>query len=143
MDRHERAGELMRAEINGFDEVDKLLEKIANGMLDATLEAVDTASPYLVETSSKAVRRKSGELAKSFKATKARNNKYGSYSVIKPEGYDSNGTSNYAKAVFLEYGTTHSQAYPWRQKAVNDARSKVEASLQKTLEDAINRQGGG
>lgn len=135
---------MARAEINGFEDLDKMFNLLDAKMKDITLHAVDSAAPILVESASKAVSKKTGELSKSFEATKAKNNKYGSYTVVRPKGYDSKGVSNYAKGVYLEYGTTvkgspHSSPRPWRQRAVNTAKARVEEKLEQILTSEVNR----
>lgn len=143
----------MRMEMNGFDDVDAFLDKLGVQVRNASMKAVDEAAPILVRAAGEAVRRAAnkgyatGELAGSFKATKAKNNQYGTYSVVRPEGYDDRRTSNYAKAVWLEYGThpkdgRDNQASPWRQKAIDSAKSAVEDSLERSITRAVQEAGG-
>lgn len=135
---------MARAEINGFEDLDKMFDLLDAKMKDITLKALDSAAPILVESASKAVSKKTGALSESFKATKAKNNKWGSYTVVRPTGYDDKGTNNYAKGAFLEYGTTvngspHSAPRPWRQRAVNTAKARVEEKLEQILTSEVNR----
>ena len=106
---------MARATLTGFEELDSMLRKLAKPEIMA-IKAVDAAAPVLEEALrneiKKAADRKdsngkpysTGELAASIGRTKAQENKYGVYSVVKPGGTDSKGVRNVEKMAYLEYG---------------------------------------
>ncbi len=138
----------MKATINGFEDVDRLFEELDQPQYFAT-KALETAAPYLVEESKKAVQRvtsskATGNLARSFVATKPKKNAYGNFVVVKPVGVDSKGHSYAARAAWLEYGTTlngqkKNEHKPWRQAAVNAAEAKCTAAMEKVISDEVDR----
>ena len=138
----------MKATINGFDDVDKMFAELDKPQYFAT-KALEAAAPYLVEESQKAIQRvtsskATGKLARSFAATKPKKNAYGNYVVVKPVGTDPKGNSYAARAAWLEYGTTlngqkKNEHKPWRESAVNAAKEKCTAAMEKVISDEVDR----
>ena len=146
----------MKATIDGFENVDRILSRLMEPE-KITKKAVEAATPALVESTQKSIKSAAnkgyatGKLAASVAATKPKRNKYGTYSVVRPTGYDKDGNSYYARATYLEYGTTREKGTipknaprPWRQKAVNDAESKCEELMEQAVADEVKKiEGGG
>lgn len=143
----------MGCKVSGFEGVEKLFDDLVANTDRMTLEAVNAAAPYLVESAEKAVKSAAhkgyatGGLAKSFTATKAKKNQYGTYAVVKPVGKDDKGVSYGARAAYLEYGTTvngklHNESAPWRQKAVNNAKEKCQKAMEESIYKELDKIGG-
>lgn len=129
--------------IDGMDETIRELERL--GRYDEIApKAVDAAAP-LLELSVKAQvllattgGYATGGLVSSIKATKAKKNQYGYFSVVKPNGNDKKGVSNTEKLINLEYGNSRQLPRPCLQKAVNN----VEQACIDTMEEVIAREVG-
>lgn len=140
------AGDMMASlKVTGFDEVEKMFDELMN-VKTLSLKAVNKAAPILLEGAKKAVRSAAnkgyatGGLENSFTATKAKNNKWGTFAEVKPVGSDSKGERYGARAAYLEYGTVvngvvHTSSAPWRKQAVESARKKCEDTMENTLRD--------
>lgn len=136
---------MANARVEGFEQLEKFLGKLAEPIKMA-IKAVDSAAPILEESLrseiSGAANRGyvTGELAASISATKAKENQYGVYSVVKPVGTDSGGTRNAEKLAYLEYGTSRGQKpHPVRQKAINAAEAKCADIIEKEIADAVEK----
>ena len=138
--------------VTGMDEVEKMFDDLMN-VKTLAIEAVNKAAPLLVASAKKSVRAAAnkgyatGGLENSFTATKAKNNKWGTFSEIKPVGKDSKGIRYGERAAYLEYGTVvngsvHTSSAPWRKQAVEQARKKCEDEIEKVLQDAWDKIGG-
>jgi HK97 gp10 family phage protein len=139
----------MKARIDGFENVDRILSRLMEPE-KITKKAVEAATPALVESTQKSIKSAAnkgyatGKLAASVAATKPKRNKYGTYSIVRPVGYDKDGNSYYARGAYLEYGTKKNAPQPWRQKAVNDAESKCEELMEQAVADEVKKiEGGG
>ena len=140
---------MARATISGFDEVDKLLDKL-DDMKNISMKAVQEAAPHLVDGAEKAVKASAtkgyatGDLARSFVAKKAKSNKYGAYLIVAPVGSDAKGRKYYARGAYLEYGTTlngrqKNPPQPWRDKAINTARSACEKAMEEVINTEVDK----
>ncbi len=137
--------------LTGYDGVEKMFDSLASGGI--ALKAVKEAAPILNKSAKKAVHSAAnkgyatGDLEDSFVQTDAKENKYGAYSVIRPVGKDSKGVYFNAIATFLEFGTpnrtpTQMEASPWREKAVNGARTEVESKMESVVNSEVSRRSG-
>ena len=139
------------AKITGFDDIDKMFDELMDTK-KLGMEAVNKAAPYLVDGATKAVSAAAnkgyatGGLAHSFAATKAKQNEWGTFSVVKPVGKDKNGVSYGARAAFLEYGTTRNgvkqASSPWRDRAIKAAKAKCENTMEKIVHAEWEKIGG-
>lgn len=144
---------MANARIEGFEQLEKFLGRLAEPTKMA-IKAVNAAAPILEESLrteiSGAANRgyATGELAASVSATKAKENQYGVYSVVKPVGTKKRKGKNgkeyeirYAEELaYLEYGTKNGQkSHPVRQKAINRAEAKCEAVIEKEIADAVEK----
>lgn len=132
----------MSLDITGFDDAIKMLDKYsrkhdvdelarkavnaAKGNLESSMKSAVSASEGHRGSPGKRHRkdRSTGSVAASVKATDAKVNSYGVYSVARPTGTDANGKRNGEKAAYLQYGTPTLKARPWRQKAVSGAEAE-------------------
>ena len=142
---------MARAAISGFDDVDKMFEKLMKPK-ETAMKAVDSAAPELKKAVQSAIKSVdvgygTGRLAASFEATKAKENQYGVYSVVRPVG-GRDGIDYRTRASWVEFGRfrkgnkkgSNSQiqpARPFRQKAINDAKNKCEDMMEKTINEFI------
>lgn len=138
--------------INGFDELNQLLDRLS-APEEMAIKAVNAAAP-IVENAMKAqiaraANRKdarghpysTGALAASIKATEAKENAYGIYSVVKPSGTDARGTSNAQKLAYLENGVrSHGQApRPVRSVAVAACKSEAIAVMEQVINQEVEQ----
>jgi len=129
--------------IDGLDETLREMEKLGR-MDEVAPKAVEAAAPILEKAEKAAVRAAAragygkGSLVKSIKATKVKENQYGFYSVVKPNGSDSRGESNSDKLLRLNYGTSRQLPRPCLQKAVDAA----EKPCMDKMEEVIARELG-
>ena len=142
--------------VDGFDDVIKLLDKlsskakvdeIAKGAVNAAKDVVAGSMSGAIASSEghrggngarHRANRSTGSVAGSVKATAAKVNSYGVFSVAKPDGRDANGTRNGKKAALLEYGAPQFSARPWRSHAT----SSVEGLCTKIIEDYVKSEMG-
>ena len=140
---------MARARISGFDEVDKLFDKLED-MKQVSVKAVEAAAPHLVKGAKNAVHSAASkgytteQLENSFAAMKPKTNDYGAYVVVRPIGRDSDGHDYYARGAYLEFGTTlkgdaKNSPQPWRDKAVNNARSDCEKEMEDTVFSEVDK----
>lgn len=143
---------MARAKLNGFDDLEKFLVKLAEPTKMA-IKAVDAAAPVLEESFKAEVRKaanrkdkngkpySTGELVNSIKRTKAKENHLGVFSVVKADGEDSKGLRNVEKLAYLEYGVaSHGQApHPVRQKAVNSAEAECAEIMQEVIYKEVDK----
>ena len=132
-------------DVTGMEEVLKQLEKLSrkSDVDEIAKKAVNEAREVLLNSTKSAVAsseygpRSSGSVASSVQATPTKVNSFGAYSVARPTGRDANGTSNGAKAAFLEYGSPKDhpklQARPWRARAVNAAEGKCVQIMEEVI----------
>ena len=138
--------------IDGFDELNQLLDRLS-APEEMAIKAVNAATP-IVENAMKAqiarvANRKdarghpysTGALAASIKATEAKENAYGVYSVVRPSGTDARGTSNAQKLAYLEFGVrSHRQApHPVRSVAVAACKSEVIAVMEQVINQEVEQ----
>lgn len=131
--------------VTGIDEVEKMFDELMD-IKKLAVKAVDKAAPILLDGAKKSVRSAAnkgyatGGLENSFTATKAKNNKWGTFATVRPVGKDKNGIRYGERAAYLEYGTVvngvlHTASAQWRKKAVDSVRTKCEDTMEKTLRD--------
>ena len=147
--------------IDGFDELDKMFENLSKPQYFET-KAVKAASPHLVKAAKNAIKDAGGsdDLARSIGATEPKENVYGTYVVVKPEGRRVSDGTYYAKlAASLEYGTVwprkkedaekihhadkagkpKNSPRPWRDKAINAAREKCEEAMVQAIFSEVDK----
>lgn len=140
---------MARAKISGFDDVDKLFDSLSDTK-KLSLKAVEAAAPKLVDSAKRAVKSAAikgyatGDLAGSFAAMKPKTNEYGAFVVVRPIGKDHEGHDLYARGAWLEYGTSlngspKNEPQPWRDKAVNGARSDCERIMEETVFSEVEK----
>lgn len=130
----------------GFDELDKAMKKLAEPGKMA-IKAVDKAAPILEKALSSAVSSAAdrgyatGELASSIKATKARENDFGVFSVAKPEGFNRKGLRNVEEMAYLEYGVKSrgQEPRPVRDKAVASAEGACISAMEKVISEEVGK----
>lgn len=124
----------------GFDELEKELNKIADGERIAC-EAIDTAAPTLEKTLKNEIKSvttqeySTGDLAKSIKATKAKVNRYGCFAAVKPTGTDSKGVRNGEKMAYMEYGTSKQEPKPVLRKVINKSEKECLDIMQRKYDE--------
>ena len=74
-----------------------------------------------------------GSVSGSVSSTPAKVNIYGVFALARPTGHDQKGVRNGAKAAYLQYGTHHMAARPWRQSAVAGAQDACIAAMENVL----------
>ena len=152
---------MARFTIDGFDELDRMFERFSKHQYFET-KAAKAASPYLVKAARKAIKDAGGgdDLARSMEATEPKENTYGTFVIVKPEGRRvSDGTPYPKLAASLEYGTVwprkkedaakihHSdkagmpknEPSPWRDKAINAARAKCEEAMTQAIFSEVDK----
>lgn len=148
----------IRVNTSGLDEFIKDLEKAKVNTKSVCIKAVDKAAPLLKESLQNEIRRAAnrgystgnpGNLADSVSAMDARENEYGVFSVVGPQGNDENGISNEEKLLWLENGAKRSgrgglmkRAGPVRRRAVNGAQGKCETAMQQEIEGFLDNTFG-
>lgn len=145
----------IRVDTSGLDDFIKALEKAQVSTKEACIRAVDKAAPILKESLqseiSKAASRgyATGELTGSVSALKARENEYGVFTAVGPQGNDNKGISNKDKLLWLENGTMRKgnnlmkRAGPIRTRAKNAAQSRCESAMQQEIEGFLDDTFGG
>lgn len=143
---------LARLDLTGFDDLDKMFERLGKPEEFAT-KAVNKAAKILEKHTKKNVKTSSNsdELARSFIATPAKGNDIGIYSVVRPVGSFNKDLSNADLAAQFEYGrkggykragmkrkVTEMKPRPWRDKSVNDARKECESIMEKEVYKAVD-----
>lgn len=140
------AGDMMASlKVTGFEEIEEMFDELMS-IKTLALKAVNKAAPIMLDSAKKSVKKAAdkgyatGGLENSFTATKAKNNKWGTFAEIKPVGTDKNGIRYGERAAYLEYGTVvngvvHTSSAPWRKQAVESARKKCEDTMENTLRD--------
>lgn len=79
-----------------------------------------------------------GSMAQSVKASKARINKNGdAVGYIKFYGDDEKGMANWAKAMWIEYGTVNQFAQPFVRPAIKSCQSSVNDAMQKVFDKGL------
>lgn len=140
---------MARARISGFDEVEKMFDKLADTK-NISIKAVEAAAPHLVKSAKSAVKSAAnrgyatGGLDGSFAAMKPKSNEYGAYLIVRPIGQDPDGHDYYARGAYLEYGTKlkgeeKNEHQPWREKAINGARSACEKAMEDTVFSEVDK----
>lgn len=130
--------------ITGMDELLKKLEKLSNQseVENIAKKAVTAAQPINESAMRSAIAGvehgpyATGSVSASISSTETKVNSYGVYAVARPTGRDAKGVRNGAKAGYLQYGTPHMSARPWRQSAVSSA----EGACVKAMEEVIRSE---
>lgn len=128
-------------EYDGFDEVLKKLDKLSkkSEVDEIAKKAVDQAKDIVANSMRSALSsseygpRSTGSIAASVKPTESKINSYGAYSVARPTGRDARGMRNGEKAAYLEYGTPHMAARPWRGRATSSAEGPAKTAMENVL----------
>ena len=143
---------LARMELTGFDDLDKMFERLGKPE-ELAIKAVNKAAPVLEKHIRKNIKASSNsdKLAGSFAATPAKGNDIGIYSVVRPVGSFNKDLSNADLAAQFEYGrkggykkdgmkrkATEMKPRPWRDKSVNDARKECESIMEKEVYKAVD-----
>ena len=110
------------------------VDRLAPKMIDEAIPILETNVKS--ETSK---HKRTGDMYKSIKKTKASKSKYGGYyATVRPTGKDSKGVRNMEKMVYLEYGRSDQPATPVLTKAIKDSESGV----LKKMQEVFNREVG-
>lgn len=105
-------------------------------------QMIDEAIPILLEKvkAETAPHKKTGDMYKSIKATKAKKTKSGGYfASVHPTGVDSKGVRNMEKMAYLEYGTKKQSATPVLTKALKDSENAVMKKMQEVFEREVGK----
>lgn len=82
--------------------------------------------------------RKTGSMASSVKCSKPIINRSGdAVGRVKFYGKDKNGTQNWYKAIWIEYGTKHQSAQPFVRPAIKGAEGGIKASMQRVFNEKV------
>ncbi len=103
---------------------------------------IDEAIPILLENvkGETAQHKRTGDMYKSIKPTKAKKTKNGGYfASVRPTGKDSNGVRNMEKMAYLEYGTKKQSATPVLTKALRDSENSVMKKMQEVFEREVSK----
>jgi len=103
-------------------------------------QMIDEAIPILLANvqSETAQHKRSGDMYKSIKPTKAKKTKGGGYfASVRPTGTDKKGVRNMEKMVYLEYGTSQQSPTPILTKAIKDSESAVLKKMQEVFEREV------
>ncbi len=145
----------VRVDTSGLDELIKALGKTQIKTKEACIHAVEKAAPILKEALTSEITKAAnrgyatGELAGSISIMDPRENEYGVFTAVGPQGKDHKGVSNEDKLLWLENGTMRKgnnlmkRAGPIRTRAAIRARSKCESVMQKEIESFIDDTFGG
>lgn len=150
--------------IEGTRELEKMFEELGKPQYFQA-KAVKAAAPHLVKSTREAIKAAGGgnRLARSVEASDVKENQYGTFAVVQPEGKRADGTHYVKLAAALEYGTVwprkkadaakihhadkagqhKNDARPFRQKALNNARSKCEEAMADAIFSEIEKKTGG
>ena len=128
---------------NGFEELIEKLGRISAGAERMAERAVDAASPALEASLSRTIREETspdatGGLADSLRATKARTNERGAYSVVRPVGRDKDGKRYGERLAYFEYGTRRTAPRPVRARAANAAAEECLRRMRAVVEEVID-----
>lgn len=148
-------------EIEGIDAWDEILKELSHPEKIAK-DAVDEAVQILEKTTRAAVKASSNSdrLAQSFSRTPAKENSLGVYSVVRPTGdfklKNGKTMSNADLAAQFEYGrkggykrlemkrpATTMGPKPWRENAVNSAKSACQTMAEQKVHEAVDKIVGG
>ena len=110
---------------------------------------IDEAIPILLENvkSEAAQHKKSEDMYKSIKPTKAGKTKSGGYfASVRPTGKDRKGVRNMEKLAWLEYGVKDKDGNKWKQdptpiltKAIKDSENAVMNKMQEVFEREVGK----
>lgn len=103
---------------------------------------IDEAIPILLDNvkAETAQHKRTGDMYKSIKPTKAGKRKSGGYfATVRPTGKDHKGIRNMEKMAWLEYGTKKQSPTPILTKAIKDSQSAVEKKMQETFEREVSK----
>ena len=101
---------------------------------------IDEAIPILLDNvkAEAAQHKKSEDMYKSIKPTKAKKTKKGGYfASVRPTGTDKKGVRNMEKLAWLEYGTKKQTPTPILTKAIKDSQSAVEQKMKEVFEREV------
>lgn len=131
----------MAIEVTGLDELLEKIEKLSdpgkvNEIAKKAVEAAQPISEASMRSALASVEHgpyATGSVSGSVSSTPAKINSYGAYAVARPTGHDAKGERNGAKAAYLQYGTPHMAARPWRQSAVSGAEGACLQVIEETI----------
>lgn len=147
---------MSRVEVRGFHEVDRLFKELALEAEDVAIQAVTKAAPIVEDSIKRTLEQvtdrgyATGELTQSVRASEAKTNQWGVFSVVGPTGENKRGISNAEIAAYLEYGVHQGErqkhhkrkttAYkqeprPWRQLSAMRAETAVIDEVQQVITD--------
>ena len=103
-------------------------------------QMIDEAIPILLANvqSETSQHKRSGDMYKSIKPTKAKKTKSGGYfASVRPTGKDKKGVRNMEKMVYLEYGRKGQSPNPVLTKALRDSENAVMKKMQEVFEREV------
>lgn len=126
-------------DMEGFDDLIHVLSDID---IDRIAPKMLTESAPILEQNLKAraaAHRKTGEMLKSIKTTKARRLRDNDgYSItVRPTGKDNRGVRNMEKMVYMEYGTSKQNATPILTPTIRESQSAVEKKMQEVFDREV------
>lgn len=103
---------------------------------------IDEAIPILEQNVKREIakHKRTGDLYKSIKTTKAKMTKKGGfYAAVRPTGSDSKGVRNMEKLAYLEFGTSKQSPTPVLTKAIKDSQEPVMRKMQEVFEREVKK----
>jgi HK97 gp10 family phage protein len=103
---------------------------------------IDEAIPILLDNvkAETAQHKRTGDMYKSIKPTKAKKTKKGGYfASVRPTGTDKKGVRNMEKMVYLEYGTKKQSARPVLTKALKDSENAVMNKMEEVFKREVSK----
>lgn len=147
---------MARVEVRGFHEVDRLFNELRIEAEDVAIKAVNQAAPIVEDSIKRTLEQvtdkgySTGELTQSVRASEAKTNAWGVFSVVGPTGENKRGIPNAEIAAYLEYGVhegarqKHHKAKtngykqeprPWRRLSAMRAETAVIDEVQQVITD--------
>lgn len=145
----------IRVDTSGLEALIEGLKKAQIRTNEACIRAVNETAPILKKSLQEEVKiaahkgYATGALEKSISAMEAKENEYGVFTAVGPQGEDEKGVSNADKLLWLENGTMRKgtnlmkRVGPVRATAVRKARGKCEKAIQQNLENFFEDTLGG
>lgn len=127
----------------GLDELMEALDKLAGEADTFGVKAIDATTPIIKEELVKECEKhkKSGDMADSIKATKAKVTEKGIYAIVRPTGTDKKGVRNMEKLAYLEYGTIKQAEKPVCRPVIERIEEKAAESVKKEFLKGVENAG--
>lgn len=135
----------MAMKMFGFEDLESQIEGLVNAA-EGIDEVIQSAVPPLESSMKECIRESAnrgyatGELEKSIKGTKTKQNVYGHFAAVGPTGTDSKGVRNGEKMAYMEYGTSTQEARPVVKRAVSRAEKNCVENMQEKFNEVSKRR---